>query len=112
MVYHFWEIDKCYIGVMGEQLTPHTSDLQVEGCCCTVYLDKTIIAYNVSLHSGVCVDVTGFHKMSPKFKLSKKLLIILLSIIFYFHEVLQHLETLIHINFRFQRVLRFVIEDA
>ena len=113
MGYHFWEIDQWYEGVMGEQLTPHTSDLRVkvEGCCCTVYLDKTIIAYNVSLHSGVCVDVTGFHMMSPKFKLSKKLLI-LLSIIFYFHEVLRHLKTLIHINFRFQRVLRFVIEDT
>ena len=52
MGYHFWEIDQWYKGVMGEQLTPHTSDLQVqvEGCCCTAYLDKKIVAYNVSLH--------------------------------------------------------------
>ena len=31
---------------------------------------------------------------------------------FYFHEVLQHLKTFIYTNFRFQRVLRFPIEDA
>ena len=56
---------------MGQQLTPHTSDLQdqVEGCCCTAYLDKKIVAYNVSLHSGVCMDIRGFHMTSPKFKL-------------------------------------------
>ena len=50
----------------------------------------------------------GFHKRSPKFKLRKKS--ILLS--FYFHEVLQHLKTLIYTNVQFQRVLHFAIEDA
>ena len=57
---------------MGKQLkTPHTSDLQVQvkGCCCTVYLDKKIVAYNVSLHPGVCMDIRGVHMTSPKFKL-------------------------------------------
>ena len=31
---------------------------------------------------------------------------------FYFYEVLQHLKTFIYTNFRFQRVLRFAIEDS
>ena len=30
----------------------------------------------------------------------------------YFHEVLQHIKTFIYTNFRFQRVLRFAIEDT
>ena len=55
---------------MGDQLTPHTLDLQVqvEGCCCTVYEGEKIVAYNVSLHSGVCVYIRGIHIISPKFK--------------------------------------------
>ena len=40
---------------------------------------------------------------------TKKLSILL---IFYFHEVLQPSKTFIYTNFRFQRVLRFAIEDA
>ena len=43
-------------------------------------------------------------------KVLTKKLSILLS--FYFHEVLQHLKTVFYTNFRFQRVLRFAIEDA
>ena len=31
---------------------------------------------------------------------------------FYFHKVLQHLKTFIYTIFRFQRVLRFAIEDT
>ena len=31
---------------------------------------------------------------------------------FYFHDALEQLKTNFHINFRFQRVLGFVIEDA
>ena len=43
-------------------------------------------------------------------KIQTKKLSILLS--FYFHEVLQHLKTFIYTSLRFQRVLRFAIEDA
>ena len=51
--------------------------------------------------------IVGFH-MSLKFKLKK------LSILprFYFHDALEQLKTNFHTNFRFKRVLGFVIEDA
>ena len=43
-------------------------------------------------------------------KIQTKKLSILLS--FYFHEVLQHLNTFMQTNFRLERVLRFALEDA
>ena len=43
-------------------------------------------------------------------KIQTKKLSILLN--FYFHEVLQHLNTFMQTNFRLERVLRFAIEDA
>ena len=50
----------------------------------------------------------GFSHDVTKIQTTK--LSILLS--FYFYEVLQHLKTFIYTNFRFQRVLRFAIEDS
>ena len=43
-------------------------------------------------------------------KIQTKKLSLLLS--FYFHVVLQHLKTYIQTNFRFKRVLRFVVQDT
>ena len=52
--------------------------------------------------------IVGFHMTSLKFKLKK------LSILpkFYFHDALEQLKTNFHTNFRFKRVLGFVIEYA
>ena len=57
MGYHFWEIDRWYEGVMGKQLTPHTTDLQVqvEGCCCTVYFRQQKLLPIMSLFTQVYV---------------------------------------------------------
>ena len=52
--------------------------------------------------------VLGFHITSPNFKL-RELLILL---IFYFHKLIQQLNTFFHSNFWFERVLRFATEDA
>ena len=53
-------------------------------------------------------DIVGFHMTSLKFKLKN------ISIIpgFYFHDALEQLKTNFHTNFRFERVLGFVIEYA
>ena len=52
--------------------------------------------------------VVGFHMTSLKFKLEK------ISILpgFYFHDALELLKTNFHTNFRFKRVLGFVMEYA
>ena len=53
-------------------------------------------------------DIVGFHMTSLKFKLKK------ISILpgFYFHDALEQLKTNFHANFRFKRILGFVIENA
>ena len=55
--------------------------------------------------AGITIQV-GFHMTSLKFTLKK------LSILprFYFHDALEQLKTNFHTNFRFKRVLGFVIE--
>ena len=55
----------------------------------------------IETYKGFSHDVTN---------IQTKKLSILLS--FYFHEALRHLETLAYTHFRFQRVLRFAIEDT
>ena len=52
--------------------------------------------------------IVGFHVTSLKFKIKK------ISILprFYFHDALEQLKTNSHTNFRFKRVLGFVIEYA
>ena len=52
--------------------------------------------------------IVGFHLTSLKFKTTE------LSMLprFYIHDVLEQLKTNFHTNFRFKRVLGFVIEDA
>ena len=52
--------------------------------------------------------LVGFHMTSLKFKTTK--LSILLR--FYFHDVLEQLKNNFHTNFRFEKVLGFVIEYA
>ena len=53
-------------------------------------------------------DIAGFHMTSLKIQTTK------LSILptFYFHNVLEQLNTNFHTNFRFKTVLGFVIEYA
>ena len=55
-----------------------------------------------------CQKIVGFHMTSLKFKLKN------LSILprFYLHDALEQLKANFHTNFRFKRVLGFVIEDA
>ena len=52
--------------------------------------------------------IVGFHMTSPKCKLKR------LSILprFYFHDALEQLKTNFHTNFRFKRILGFLIEYA
>ena len=52
--------------------------------------------------------IVGFHTDATKIQTKK------LSILprFYFHDVLEQLKTNFHTNFRFQRVLGFVIDYA
>ena len=61
---------------------------------------------NLPPHLKEVDSIVGFHMTSLKFKL--KNLSILLR--FYFHDALGQLKTNFHTNFRFKRVLGFVIE--
>ena len=64
------------------------------------------------MHNGKNVSyLNGYSWFSHDItKIQTKKLSLLLS--FYFHVVLQHLKTYIQTNFRFKRVLRFVIQDT
>ena len=63
---------------------------------------------NIPILLRTIKNTVGFHMTSLKFKLKK------LSILprFYFHDALQQLKTNFHTNFRFKRVLGFVIDYA
>ena len=68
-------------------------------------IDPSWPKYPISIQRKICI---GLFTRSRQYS-NKELSIIL---IFFFHEVLQHLKTFIYIHFRFQRVLRFAIEDT
>ena len=52
---------------------------------------------------GLMIGYCGFHMTSLKLSILPR---------FYFHDVLEQLKTNFHKNFRFKRVLGFVIEYA